>query len=72
MLRILEIAWLWIAIVFFGIAVFQYFSDGFRESLFMMIATLIAAMMYWVRKRTRIRFDKHHHAQQQQSGVHYH
>ena len=58
MLRILEIAWLVIAIgsLFFGI--WKTMEDGFSEGVWFFIFTLIASIMYTIRRRQRISFDK--------------
>ena len=69
MLRTLEIAWLGIAIITFGVAIFQFFSEGATAALFMLFITFIASMMYMLRKRQRIRFENR---EQQRNAPQYH
>ena len=59
MIRILEIAWLSIAILTAGIAVWQFFSEGPESAVFMLIGTAAASVMYFIRRRQRIRYDSY-------------
>jgi hypothetical protein len=58
MLRTLEIAWLCITIISIGIAVFQFIREGWESALWMLFVTLIAFIMYNIRKRQRVRFER--------------
>jgi hypothetical protein len=57
MLRTLEIAWLCITILSIGIAVFQFFREGWESALWMLFVTLVAFLMYTIRKKQRIKYD---------------
>ena len=57
-LRTLEIAWLCIAIFTFCTAMYQYFSEGLTAALFMLGGTVIAFLLYLMRKRQRIRMER--------------
>ena len=58
MLRTLEIAWLCITVLSIGIAVYQFFKEGWQSALWMLFVTLIAFLMFNIRKRQRIRYEK--------------
>lgn len=57
MLRTLEIAWLCITILSIGIAVFQFFREGWQSALWMLFVTLVAFLMYTIRKKQRIKYE---------------
>jgi hypothetical protein len=57
MLRTLEIAWLCITVLSLGIAVYQYFREGWESALWMLFVTLIAVLMFSIRRRQRIRYE---------------
>jgi Ca2+/Na+ antiporter len=57
MLRTLEIAWLCITILSIGIAIFQFFREGWQSALWMLFVTLVAFLMYTIRKKQRIKYD---------------
>lgn len=56
MLRTLEIAWLCITLISLGIAIFQFFHEGLESALWMLFVTLVAVIMFSIRRRQRIRF----------------
>ena len=58
MIRILEISWLIIAFITAMIAVYQFFTEGWESAVWMLGITLIAVVMYNIRHRQRIRFEK--------------
>lgn len=64
MLRVLEIAWLVIAIGSLVFGAWKTADEGFSEGVWFFIFTLIAAIMYTIRRRQRISFDR-----QKQKGV---
>jgi hypothetical protein len=57
MLRTLEIAWLCITILSLGIAVFQYFKEGWESAVWMLGVTIVAVLMFSIRRRQRIRYE---------------
>jgi fatty acid desaturase len=59
MIRILEIAWLIIAIGTAVIAVYQFIAEGWQSAIWMLMVTLVSMVMYTIRHRQRIRFEKH-------------
>ncbi len=61
MIRILEISWLIIAFLTTMIAVYQFFVEGWQSAIWMLGVTLIAIVMYTIRHRQRIRFEKQEH-----------
>ncbi|HNQ61083.1 MAG TPA: hypothetical protein PKJ62_01745 [Bacteroidia bacterium] len=58
MIRILEISWLIIAFITAIIAIYQFFVEGWQSAIWMLGITLIAVVMYNIRHRQRIRFEK--------------
>lgn len=58
MLRILELAWLVIAILAAIIAVYQSKVLGLENSWYFFIFTFVAAVMYTIRRRQRIKHEK--------------
>ena len=58
MLRTLEIAWLCITILSVGIAVYQFFKEGWESALWMLFVTLISVVMFSIRRKQRIRYEK--------------
>ena len=57
MLRILELAWMAVAIITGGVTTYLLLTRQFSESLFMVICSAIALIMYFVRRKQRIRYD---------------
>ena len=68
-LRILEIAWLSIAICLLVVALYQIFSEDFATAIFMLIGTTIAFGMYFIRKKQRIKMDQQ---REKDTNVQYH
>ena len=58
MIRTLEIAWLCITIISFGLTIFQFFKEGTESGLFMLAITAIASAMYTIRRKQRIKFEQ--------------
>ena len=58
MLRTLEIAWLCITILSVGIAVYLFFKEGWESALWMLFVTLISVVMFSIRRKQRIRYEK--------------
>ncbi len=57
MLRTLEIAWLCITILSVGIAVYQFFKEGWESALWMLFVTLVSVVMFSIRRKQRIRYE---------------
>ena len=57
MLKTLEIAWLCITLISIGIAIFQFFEEGWQSALWMLFVTLISFIMYTIRRKQRIRYE---------------
>jgi hypothetical protein len=57
MLKTLEIAWLCITLISIGIAVFQFFEEGWQSALWMLFVTLISFIMYTIRRKQRIKYE---------------
>lgn len=57
MLRILELAWLGIALISAGIASYQFINEGSESAIWMLFVTVVAGIMYSIRHRQRIRFE---------------
>jgi len=70
MLRILEIAWLCIAIGTLCISCWQFFTDDESSALFMLFGTGIASIMYIVRRKQRIKMDEHRHKEEDTARYH--
>jgi hypothetical protein len=58
LLLVLERVWLFIAALFFGIAVWEFFSEGFSSAELPLICMALSLVMNWVRRRNRKRFEK--------------
>lgn len=58
MLRILEIAWLVIAIGSLIFGAWKTAEAGFGEGVWFFVFTLIASIMYTIRRKQRIAYDK--------------
>lgn len=69
MLRILEIAWLCVAIATFGASLFQFFT-GEESWWFLLVGTAIAVTMYFVRKKQRIKMEEYSRKQQDTGRYH--
>ena len=57
MLRTLEIAWLCITVLSVGIAVYQFFKEGWESAIWMLFVTLVSVFMFSVRRKQRIRYE---------------
>ena len=57
MLRTLEIAWLCITILSVGIAVYQFFNEGWESALWMLFVTLVSVVMFSIRRKQRMRYE---------------
>ena len=57
-LRILELSWLTIAIVSIFIGAYVYNTQGFGEAKWFFIFTLVAGVMYAVRRKQRISYSR--------------
>lgn len=69
MLRILEIAWLCVAIATFGTAVFQFFTED-SSWWFLLIGTAIATAMFMIRRKQRMRLEDYTKRQQDEARYH--
>lgn len=58
MLRTLEIAWLCITLLSLGIAVYQFFQEGWESAIWMLFVTLVAVVMYTIRRKQRMRYEQ--------------
>jgi hypothetical protein len=58
MLRILEIAWLLLAITGALFALYKLFTEGLSEALFPMIFTIISTVFFFIRRKQRIAMEK--------------
>ncbi len=57
MLRTLEIAWLCITVLSVGIAVYQFFKEGWESAIWMLFVTLVSVFMFSIRRKQRIRYE---------------
>lgn len=57
MLRILEMAWLFIALITCGISGYQYFAEGWVSAVWMLGVAVIAFIMYNIRRKQRISYE---------------
>ncbi len=55
--RFLQYFWLTIAVISFGMAIFHLFTTGLNDSLFFFFFTVMALILFLVRKRQLKRFD---------------
>lgn len=69
MLRILEIAWLCVAIATLCTALFQFFT-GEESWWFLLIGTMIATAMYLVRRKQRMKMEDYSRKQQDTARYH--
>ena len=58
MIRTLEIAWLLITMISLGIATYQFYAAGWQEGLWMLFVSGISMVMYSIRRKQRIRFER--------------
>lgn len=58
MLRILELAWLAIAICAALLAIYQSYAIGLNNSWYFFIFTFVAVVMYTIRRRQRIKNEE--------------
>jgi len=70
MLRILEIAWMGIAITTVLVCVYLLATNQVSEAMFMLICASISGVMYAVRRKQRIRYDAYKSKEEDES--HYH
>ena len=61
MLKILELAWLAIAIISGVVAAYQFFAEGWTSAVWMGVITGVAIVMYRVRRKQRISMEEDHH-----------
>lgn len=55
--RFLQYFWLTIAVISFGMAIYHLLFTGVRDSLFFFFFTVMALILFLVRKRQLKRFD---------------
>ena len=67
MLRILELAWMAVAILTGLVTAYLLLTKQFSESIFMIICSTIASVMYFVRRKQRIRYDVFRNKEQDES-----
>jgi len=70
MLRILEKAWMAVAILTGLVTAYLLVTQQFSESIFMIICSAIASVMYFVRRKQRIRYDVYRNKEQDESLYH--
>lgn len=58
MIRVLEIAWLVIGLISAGVALFQFFTDGWQAAVWMLFVMSVSFIMYSIRRRQRIRMSR--------------
>ena len=56
-LRFLEILWLVIGSVGIIMAIYSFFNSARDKSVYLLLITLVSAVMYYVRRKQRIRFE---------------
>ncbi len=57
-LKILETSWMVIAIIGFLFGTFKWVTESFNHAIFIYGITLIAALMYYMRRKQRISMEK--------------
>ena len=57
MLRILEKVWLIIGLLGLIMAVYSFFCSARDKSAYLLMITLVSAVMFYVRRKQRIRFE---------------
>lgn len=57
MLRILEMAWLFIALISCVISGYQYFAEGWVSAVWMLGISVISFVMYTIRRKQRISYE---------------
>ncbi len=72
MIRILEIAWLIITLVTMATASWQLVDEGFQSALWMFIVSVVAFLMFMIRRKQRIRMRRQLEQQQQDETARYH
>ena len=70
MLRILELAWMAIAIITGLVTAYLLITKQFSEAIFMLICSSVACVMYFVRRKQRIRYDTLRSKEQDESRYH--
>ena len=63
LLRILEMAWLAISLISCSIAGYQYFAEGWVSAVWMLGISVIAFLMYSIRRKQRISYESADHDQ---------
>jgi hypothetical protein len=58
MLRILELSWLIVVLIGTSFGVYKIFSEGFVDAIYIFIITIIALILYLVRRKERIAMQK--------------
>ncbi len=57
-IRILEMAWLVIAIAGAVIGTYKFSSEGWDQAVYFYIFTIVASIFYYIRRRQRIKMEK--------------
>jgi hypothetical protein len=57
-IRILEVAWLLIAIGGAVLGAYKFINEGWDEAIYFFVFTLVAAIFYYIRRRQRIRMQQ--------------
>lgn len=57
-IRILELAWLIIAIAGVVFGSYKFAREGWDEAVYFYIFTIVAAIFYYIRRRQRIKMEK--------------
>lgn len=58
MLRILEKVWLVIGSIGLIMAIYSFFNSARDKSVYLLMITLVSAVMFYVRRKQRIRFEE--------------
>ncbi|MDQ3192955.1 MAG: hypothetical protein M3Q58_15310 [Bacteroidota bacterium] len=57
-IRILELAWLVIAIAGAVLGTYKFSTEGWDEAVYFYIFTIVAAVFYYIRRRQRIKMGQ--------------
>ncbi|HET6243464.1 MAG: hypothetical protein H0V01_07955 [Bacteroidetes bacterium] len=57
-IRILELAWLIIAIAGAVLGIYKFANEGLSEAIYFFIFTFVAAVFYYIRRKQRIRMEQ--------------
>ncbi len=58
MLRILELSWLTVVLISAGFGAYKTWTDGFVESLYIFLCTIIALLFYMKDRKQRIAMER--------------